>query len=380
MTLYFVVFVLLWSGFALQATRVRTLDAVDVIALLVFVLVAGQRFETGNDWVIYRDHFIAMQNYMAWGSEQLGDFPSFEPLYVLTAWIVGIFFDFQTFLLLVALFNGIILFRFSRFWRASFVGVCAIYYAWLYLGTQMATIRYSLAMSFLMLATMCAVVNRRWAATGLCLIAAGYHLSVLAFVPLFVLFGRRITFARAAIILGVGYALVQALFYLVLSGMLAGVPFLDKLSLYLEAATISQLSWASWGYMALNIAFFIWVFACDKDDARWWVVQWSVFYLLFLEIVLWNIPIFWVRAQVFVIVIQACALVGTIVTRRSVVSVLALACVSLAVFYRTIEDPAFISYVPYQSYWVNELFLGDAAHDGEARFYEAIERSRERNK
>lgn len=380
MTLYFVVFALLWFGFALRAASVRTLETVDVIALLIFVLVAGQRFETGNDWVIYRDHFSAMQDYMIWGSERLADFPDFEPLYVLTVWVVGIFFDFQTFLLLVAVFNGIVLFRFSRFWKASFVGVCAIYYAWLYLGTQMATIRYSLAMSFLMLATMCVVANRRWAAAVFCLIAVGYHLSVLAFVPLFVLFGRRITLAWAAIVLAVGYALVQALLSLVLSGMLAGVPFLDKLSLYLQVATISQLSWASWGYLALNIAFFIWIFVSDKDDAQWRVVQWSVFYLLFLEIVLWSIPIFWVRAQVFVIVIQAGVLARAIVTRRSMVSVLALACVSLAVFYRTIADPAFISYVPYQSYWVNVLFLGDAAHDGEARFYEAIERSKERSR
>ena len=80
MTLYFVVFALLWSGFALRAACVRSLNVVDIIALLVFVLVAGQRFETGNDWVIYRDHFSAMQNYMTRGSEQLADFPDFHAL------------------------------------------------------------------------------------------------------------------------------------------------------------------------------------------------------------------------------------------------------------------------------------------------------------
>lgn len=380
MIFYFIIFAILWIGFALQVAKAGAVSSIDAIALLVFVIVAGQRFETGNDWLIYRDHYIAMQDYLTWGSGQLADFPDFEPLYVLTVWLCGVFFDFQSFLLLVALFNGVVLFQFCRFWKASFVGVSAIYYAWLYLGTQMATIRYSLAMSFLLWATMCVMSRRRWTAVGLFLVAAGYHLSVLAFAPLFVFFARKLTVKWVLIIIGLSYFLIRFLLFVVSSGVLDGVPFLDKLALYLDVATIPQLSWASYGYIGINLTFFAFVFFFGKDDPRWRVAQWGVFYLLLLEIVLWNIPIFWVRAQVFVVVIQACILVSSIVSHKSVTCVVVLACISFAVLYRTIDDPAFISYVPYQSYWMNELLLGDAAQDGEIRFYEAIERSKVRGK
>ncbi|RDK12133.1 EpsG family protein [Cupriavidus lacunae] len=377
MMFYLVVFALLWFALYYSAAKGEISEPLEVMALVVFVLIAGQRFETGNDWLVYRDHYIALQNFGLEGgnSEQ---FPVFEPLYVLLVWMAGRLFDFQTFLLLVALFNGIVLYRFAKAWRVSFLGVFAIYYAWLYLATQMATIRHSLAISFALLALIAIFKSRKLLAFVLLLVASGMHLFSLAFFALFVLFKRSLSIGWVLASLVGGFVAVYIVLFAVSAGLLSWLPFSEKIALYADVAAVGQLSAGSLAYIALNLAFLFWLMRDFGDDIQSRVAKWSVFYLLFFQIALWMLPVFWNRVQIFTLIIQACVLSKYLIERQRMLTLAGVCVLSLAMLIKFLADPAYISYIPYQSYWVDVLLPGTVRSDGEKRFYEAIDANRER--
>ncbi|UBM11717.1 EpsG family protein [Cupriavidus metallidurans] len=376
MTFYLVVFALLWLGVFFSTARGEILIDFELLALIAFILIAGQRFETGNDWLIYRDHYIALQNFGLDAGEN-PQFPVFEPLYALLVWMIGYLFDFQIFLLLVALFNGIVLYRFARAWRASFLGLFAIYYAWIYLATQMATIRYSLAISFVLLALISLMRHKKWLAFTLLLISAGFHLFSLVFIVLFAVLGRNLNFRWAFAALLGGFVAIYATLHGVEAGYLAWLPFSEKITFYMEGATSDHLSAGSAAYIALNFIFFLWLMRSQEADIRTRIAKWSVFLLLFSQVALWMLPIFWNRVQIFTLIIQACVLSVYFVERRRLISSFFVCLLSLGMLVKFLADPAYVSYIPYQSYWV-ELFLPGTARGGEGRFYDAIDANRDR--
>ncbi|WGS50618.1 EpsG family protein [Paraburkholderia sp. D15] len=377
MTFYLVIFCALWGIFLVSAVRGETIASLEFVALAIFVVVAGQRFETGNDWLIYRDHYLALQQFGLSGGDN-PQFPEFEPLYVLSAWLSGKLFSFQTFLFIVTAFNGLVLFRFARFWGASFAGVAAVYYAWIYLATQMATTRYSLAMSFIFIALMCVLEGRKVLAYLLILLATGFHFFSLAFLPIVFLLHRKLNLRLAIFTLIGGFLCVHLVLAAVGAGALDWMPFSEKIVFYLSQATVPQISMGSLGYIVLNLAFFLWVMTSGGDGDKLELVRWSVFYLIFFQVAAWMLPVLWNRVQIFVVIIQACVLSKYIVERQNLVVIFAGALLSLATLTRSLSDPAFISYVPYQSFWVDKVLMNDARADGEDRFYQAIEENRAR--
>ncbi|ASL43336.1 hypothetical protein bAD24_I07590 [Burkholderia sp. AD24] len=377
MTLYLAVFFILWGLFFVSTIKGELVIPFEYLALAIFVVFAGQRFETGNDWLTYRDHYLALQLYGFSGGDS-PQFPAFEPLYVVTVWLFSRVADFQTFLLTVAVFNGLVLYRFAKAWGASFCGLAAIYYSWVYLATQMATTRYSLAMSFVLLALMFIAQHRRWLGYLLIFVAAGFHFFSLAFLPVIFLLNRRLTLRLAVLTLVIGFLFVHVILAAASSGMMDSLPFSEKIVFYLDEATVKQVSAGSIGYILLNLAFFVWIMRDSDDDDKARLVKWSVFYLLFFQVVAWMLPVFWNRVQIFAVVIQACTLSKYFMDRRNALFVLAGAMISMAALLKFLMDPAFISYVPYQSYWVDKVMMDAARDDGELRFVEAIERNKTR--
>ncbi|MFM0647597.1 MULTISPECIES: EpsG family protein [Burkholderiaceae] len=377
MTLYLAVFFILWGLFFVSTIKGELVVPFEYLALAIFIVFAGQRFETGNDWLTYRDHYLALQLYGFSGGDS-PQFPAFEPLYVLTVWLFSRVADFQTFLLVVAAVNGLVLYRFAKAWGASFCGLAAIYYSWVYLATQMATTRYSLAMSFVLLALMFIAQHRKWLGYLLIFVAAGFHFFSLAFLPVIFLLNRRLTLRLAILTLVIGFLFVHVILAAASSGMMDSLPFSEKIVFYLDEATVKQVSAGSIGYILLNLAFFVWIMRDSDDDDKARLVKWSVFYLLFFQVVAWMLPVFWNRVQIFAVVIQACTLSKYFMDRRNALFVLAGAMISMAALLKFLMDPAFISYVPYQSYWVDKVMMDAARDDGELRFVEAIERNKTR--
>lgn len=372
MAFYVIVFCILWAGFLGSVLMGRRNILFEYVALAVFILVAGQRFETGNDWLVYRDHYADLQAFGIFNVAADG-LLVFEPLYVITTWFFGIFLRFQEFLLVVALFNGIVLYWFARVWRANFCGVAAIYYSWLYLAAQMATIRYSIAISFFMLAIIFLLRQRKWIAFSLAIVAAGYHTFSIALVPLLFLIDRRFDFRQMFFVLVVAGVGVYVLFSALISGWGGGVPFVEKLVFYLQEGAVDGLSFGLIGYIGINFAFLFWIKNHSNDDAEYRLIEWSVFYLIFFQIVLWVFPIFWNRVQVVVLTIQACVIARYAVDRRHVLLFSFGMVISLFVLLRSLLAPAFVSYLPYQSYWIDEVLLDSVGNDGEVRYFEALD-------
>jgi hypothetical protein len=378
MTFYLAVFCVLWGLFLVSTVKGNGIFSLEYVALIVFVLVAGQRFETGNDWVIYRDHYLALQEFGFSGGDS-PQFPTFEPLYVLTVWLFGKIFDFQIFLFFVAAFNGIVLFRFVKSWGANFCGVAAVYYSWIYLATQMATTRYSLAMSVILIALMYVLQDRKKFAYFLIFLAAGFHFFSLAFLPIIYLLDKRLDLRLALTTLAGAFVCVHIVLFAANNGALNWMPFSEKIVFYLSQAQLDQISAGSIGYILLNLAFFAWVMRTQGEDVKSRLVKWGVFYLIFFQVAAWMLPVLWNRVQIFTVIIQACALSKYIVDRQNLVFIFSMTLISLAMMVRSLSDPAFISYVPYQSYWLDKLIMNDARADGEQRFYDAIDRNRERS-
>lgn len=367
-----VVFFGLWGMFFSSIFLRRYSVIFDIICLAVFVVFAGQRFETGNDWFVYRNHYSDMQQIGLLGLSY-GGILVFEPFYVFTAWFFGLFLDFQNFLLVVALFNGLVLYRFSRFLRGSFPGVVAIYYSWLYLATQMATIRYSLAISFLMLALIAYLDAKRWRAYLLAVVGCGFHLFSLVFLPLFFLIGKKFDFYRVLLLSVVVGFFWYVLFRALGDGWGEGLPFLEKVSFYLREGVVGRVSFGIVVYLLINVFFLIWVVFAFGDGPWTRLVKWCVFYLVFFQIFLWMLPVFWNRVQVLALTVQACVVSQYISSGRRVVLFCLASLMSLFVIFRSLSAPAFVSYVPYQSYWADYLLSDDFRGDGEERYFEALE-------
>lgn len=372
MTFYIIVFFILWGGFFSSVALGRKFILVDLLALAIFILVAGQRIETGNDWLVYRDHYADLQQFGLF-SVSAQSIAVFEPFYVITSWIFGQFFSFQAFLLIVAFFNGIVLYWFTKIFKANFSGVVAIYYSWLYLSTQMATIRYSIAISFFMIAVIYFLKQKNWNAFLLTFVGVGFHAFTIVFLPLLFFSRKKFDFRQLIFILIAAGICVYALYFLLITGWGDGIPFVAKLGFYLQEGTVDSLSLGLLVYIGINLSFLFWIKHQKDNSLEIRIIEWSIFYLIFFQIVLWMIPIFWSRVQIFVLMIQACVLARHMVSGRNILLFSFWMSISLFVIFRSLSSPAFVSYIPYQSYLINELFFNSVRDDGEARYFEALD-------
>jgi hypothetical protein len=352
----------------------RDSRALDFFALLLFVLFAGLRFETGNDWLIYQQDYesIEFADFFAYVQES-----SFEPLYLAVTFICSQIVSFQVFLFLVSVFNGFILYRFCRFFGAGFSGVGAICFCWTYLATNMATLRFSLSTSMVLLAVLFWLERNRFKSIFFSFLSVGFHTFSLAFVPLLLLSEVKLKACMALLTLSAGVAFGLSFNYLLGSGLFSYIPFSEKLLFYSEKSAQSGISVGSLFYVALNIFFMICLFRDQVESVLLNLARWSTLILLSLQVGMWFLPVFWNRYQVITIIIQAVYVSFKFVRRGFMLETFILMFISLSVLAKNFLDPAFVSYVPYQN--VISEALGTDKGDGERRFYEALEAHIDRN-
>lgn len=372
MIAYFSVSLTLWILFLMSISLGRDSRALDFIALLLFVLFAGLRFETGNDWLIYKQDYeiIEFSNFFAYAQES-----TFEPLYLAVTFICSQIVSFQVFLFLVSVFNGFVLHRFCRFFGAGFSGVGAICFCWTYLATNMATLRFSLSTSMVLLAVLFWLERHRFKSIFFSLLSVGFHTFSLVFVPLLLLSEVKLKARMALLTLSAGVVFGLSFNYLVGSGLFSYIPFSEKLLFYTENQ--SDTSIGSLLYVALNGFFMICLFRDRIESELLNLVRWSTLILLSLQVGMWFLPVFWNRYQVITVAIQAVYVSFKFVKRGFMLETFIVMLISLAVLAKNFLDPAFISYVPYQN--VFSQTLGADKGDGERRFNEALDIHIDRN-
>lgn len=179
MSFYILAGISFW-GLALWSLRTRAAARyADIVALAAFIMIAGLRYQTGYDWLVYEHYFhgVVDANYCYFG-------PPMEPLFwglnVLISLLGG---DVQTLFFIVASFNGLILYLFCRRFTAPFAFVAAICFCWIYLPLHMAALRQSIAVSLFLLA-MLALHSRRFTSAGVSAVAAiGFQVTALLYSP-----------------------------------------------------------------------------------------------------------------------------------------------------------------------------------------------------
>lgn len=347
--------------------------ALDYLALLLFIFFAGLRFETGNDWLIYKQDYeiIEFSNFFAYVQES-----TFEPGYLAITFICSQIMSFQLFLLLVSVINGVILHRFCRFFGAGFSGVAAICFCWTYLATNMATLRFSLSTSMVLLAVLFWLERHRMKSIVFSCLSVGFHTFSLAFVPLLILSEVKLKARMAILTLSAGFVFGLSFNFLLGSGLFSYIPFSEKLLIYAESAQ-ANISIGSLFYVMLNGFFLLCLFRDRAESVLLNLVRWSTLILLALQVGMWFLPVFWNRYQVITVVIQAVYVSCKFVRRGFMLETFLLMFISLAVFAKNFLDPAFIAYVPYQNVIIQSL--GADRGDGERRFYEALDAHIERN-
>lgn len=374
MIAYFIIGLMLWCLFFVSVSFGRNSQALDFCALFLFVLFSGLRFETGNDWLIYK------QNYDLIESSSFFEFiqgASFEPLYLTVTFIFGHFVSFQVFLFFVSVFNGVILYRFCRFFGAGFSGVGAICFCWTYLATNMATIRFSLSISLVLLAVLLWSERGKSKAIFYACLSVGFHSFSAVFIPLLLLLEVRLKAGLAFLILLGGILFGLNFKYLLGVGFFSYVPFSEKLLFYSESSAQVDISTGSLLYVSLNVFFMICLFRDQFESKLLNLARWSTLILLTLQVGMWFLPVFWNRYQVVAVAVQTVYISFKLVSRKLMFEAFILMLISLSVLAKFLLDPAFVSYVPYQD--VISEALGVNADDGERRFYEALDAHVDRN-
>lgn len=374
MSAYISAFSFFWFLFFCSVITARRDVLLDVLAFILFVCFAGLRFETGNDWLVYRDNYNALRE----TSDLVAVFTaSFEPLYMAVAFFFAHVVNFQIFSFFVSLFNGVILFKFCQFLQVSFSGVAAICFSWVYLATYMAATRYSIAISFILLSLI--YIYKGALARGLVfsILAGGFHIFAIIFLP-FLLLARTPLSMRIAVIFLLLATVLGSMFQAVYQlGAFSWIPYSEKLSFYVETTEYSKLSIGSILYIGLNLILFCFLFLERQETQLLKLAKWSTLVLLTFQIAMWFLPVFWNRVQFLVVIVQASYLSNVLIQRRLVSVWLLVMGLSMAVLYKFLSDPALISYIPYQNV-VTEM-LSNSPGDGEARFYESLQINQDRN-
>ncbi|SDX86599.1 EpsG family protein [Collimonas sp. OK242] len=263
----------------------------------------------------------------------------------------------QALYLIVALFNGIAFYIFVRHCRASVIFVFAIYFCWVYLLAQMALIRQSIALSFLMLSLIRLDKSKHSSALALFFIAIGFQSSVLMFLPIFLtkVYKKIIAFEIPILL-----ALVA--FYL------SGISVFDMLGFAAEHAHFrfvaekfqhyfslgpSPKSIGTTIYLLINIFSFLYFSKIANISSRLEKsLMLSILLTIILEAVFWQFPVLWVRAHYFVVIAQAILLYKTWETIRPLhraVQLAAIFALSIVALVKPLLNEAALPYFPYQS-------------------------------
>lgn len=358
--IFYLSLALIFWAFVLIAEHRKDLHQLLVAAVTIaFVMLAGFRWETGYDWIAYEQALAAAPSLFQLSFAHLPDaLRPMEPLFVILLSTIKTFGGtMQSLYLIVALFNGITFYIFVRYCRASVIFAFAVYFCWVYLLAQMALIRQSIALSFLMLSLIRFDKSKHSSALALFFIAIGFQYSVLMFAPVFLTKAYKKIIAFEIPIL-----LALAAFYL------SGISLFDMLGYVAEHAHFRFITekfqhYSSLGpspksvgtaiYSLINIFSFLYFSKFANISSRLEKsLMLSILVTIILEAVFWQFSLLWLRAHYFVVIAQGILLYKTWETIKPLHRAAQLTVVfvlSMLALVKPLLDDAALPYFPYQT-------------------------------
>jgi len=340
----------------------RHIPLLSAIMICLFWAVAALRYDTGFDWLVYKNYFNQFLGIPPVGS----DIVPMEPLYrLLNIIVAAVFAHFQMIFLIVATFNVWVATRIIRNTRANVLFCLFFYFCMIYLPLQMGVLRQSIAVSLVLLAMLSASSQRKFSASVFFALAIGFQYSSLMYLPVFwrratELISRKMPVFLLVVVAfyaaGVGFASIVIF-------ILSHVPvsfISEKIAIYAQAG-LAPRSLTSGAYFAVNCCILFWV---NRGIAKRTVLQdyllGSLILLVILQGLFFDFPLLWNRVQYLAVLPQSILLSTTIsgkgfVTRLTALSALfVFAIVSLT--YQLISPIS--PYIPYYSY-IEYLMTGD---------------------
>lgn len=341
----------------------------DFAALAAFIMIAGLRYQTGYDWVVYENFFhgVSDSSYCYFG-------PPMEPLFWgLNALIHSLGGNIQILFFIVASFNGIVLYIFCRRFAAPFACVAAICYFWIYLPLHMAALRQSIAVSLFLLA-MLAVHSRQFtkaAASGVA--AIGFQVTSVMYCP--VLWQRPWMLVWKHIVYVVALSFLFALLFkspaypiLTLIAQ-ADIAYLSgKVDDYLGVVACHSWRKSEIAYFVFNGVLLLVLRKKVTTDPVNCLLLCPLLMMFLAQAIFGDFPVLWTRLQMLAVpcgaVFFARLLCGHSISKADRrMLLIACALVSVLAFGYRLYRPMMQPYFPYQSI-LSSYFKPHAQNDG----------------
>lgn len=183
-----------------KSGNVKFLNSV-IFSFLVFVLIAGLRYEIGVDYFSYVRAFedsLSISDFFVNPKTSFAIFQnnSWEPLSKLFFIILrSVTNDPQIVFFIASIICSVFLFKSLRYFSTDnhFFLSLLIYFTFVYMFQEMHALRQSLAASFLYMGLYQLALQKNNKALLYCLLAVGFHYSLVLFIPLLFLLKRKIS-------------------------------------------------------------------------------------------------------------------------------------------------------------------------------------------
>jgi hypothetical protein len=352
------------------------------VSFVLFVLVAGLRFETGWDWITYESYFNGLDYLVNKEGSTLKMELGFNLLIFMVKGLGG---GFQGFLFVVSLLTSVFLTTFFFKTVGSRIAFClAVFYSFLYLALNMTMMRQALSCAIECASIFFLMRQQVFYAVFFWILACLIHTSSIVFGGVFLYVMMRcpsfmiIKIYIICSVVGVFSFLFEFGFFSFLLSLFENVKLgfiTDKISIYLSQDLHGSPSLGGLFYLFLNVAFGIYHQIRFFSNSYYFRVE--TFFLLLTCIAMGfflDFAILWSRLQFLSVVIVCVALSRVMeddqTQKKAMIFVLSLV-VSVAVHVYQLGRPKMDVFFPYYS--IVHVMLGVDLPDGRARYNNLLE-------
>lgn len=384
MEFYFFIAILFGAASVFSGITSRRTPALNTLLLIIFWSIAALRYDTGYDWLVYKNYFN--QFFENSFGPSTGIVPM-EPLYRLANYLIAITLgDFQFIFLAVATFNTWAISKLLKEANTNKALCLFLYFCTIYLAVQMGVTRQSIAISFFLLAILEDAKENRLRALVFCLLGIGFHYSAAMYLLVFLRGLTRKILRSPRIFCGIlltiyisGIGLASLLIETISR---SSIPFIsEKIAFYLPSGLSSRTP-ASAAYLLISMSVFLWTNSTIRKKNRFQELLFGAIVLqIALESLFFDVPLFWNRVQYLAVLPQAILLSQTIDRKNlatRAVSLAASCAFGVALLTYQLTNPLIAPYIPYYSY-LEYMATGypGTGMDRAIQYYETVDSAQE---
>lgn len=392
MNTYLFIFLLLLFFSFLEISNVssRKLKVLHIVIVLVFLFVAGLRYETGVDWLAYENYFdevVPLNEAFNFNTFSNAFLTLDGGYYLLNSIVKMLGGNIQIVFFIVSLTTIFLLIKNLKYYSNHVLTGLLIYYPFFFFIFDMSGIRQGLAIQIVLFSVKYITQKRFSKFLFFIILATGIHWTALILLPLYIFANKRIS---------VGYTVFLFLISIVvftfkikwmgailgdLVGQLNAFTMLsNKLTVYTTNDVFSQERvWDMYSvYNFLRITLIIFVLHVFKDRISKSLPSFTIFYnfiLLELICIFCFFEFFEISERLrFYFTIAEVILLSNIIflLRNHILRIFALIILGSGVFLNAypflLQLPSTVAYHPYQNYILYTLF--DLSSDGYSRLKE----------